>query len=388
MSICAANLTKTGTPCDEQGNSLPPDTPPAPQEGPAANDWSPFRDRIEFELAEFLYTREQMSARNINILLDLWAASLMKHGKNPPFANAKDLYQTIDAIPHGDVPWQSSKMRYRGPLPDNDVPPWMVAEYEVLFRDPHEIAKNMLANPDFNDEIDYSPFREFYNGERHLKDFMSGDWAWRQADLIANDPNTHGAAFVPIILGSDKTTVSVATGQNEYYPLYMSIGGVHNSVRRAHRNAVALVGFLAIPKTDREYKDDIKFRKFRRQLFHTSLSHILQGLKPAMTTPEVTRCGDGHFRRVIYGLGPYIADYPEQALLACIVQGWCPKCTARSDNLDGPGSGPRSREHTDALLEEFGVGVLWDEYGIVDVVVRLSLVASNSLFSLLFHPFT
>jgi hypothetical protein len=55
--------------------------------------------------------------------------------------------------------------------------------------------------------------------------------------------------FVPIILGSDKTTVSVATGHNEYYPLYVSIGNVHNSMRRAHRNAVALVGFLAMPKS-------------------------------------------------------------------------------------------------------------------------------------------
>lgn len=44
-----------------------------------------------------------------------------------------------------------------------------------------------------------------------------------------------------------------------------------------------------------------------------------------MTIPEVVRCPDGHFRRAIYGLGPYIADYPEQALLACIVQGWCAK---------------------------------------------------------------
>ena len=26
------------------------------------------------------------------------------------------------------------------------------------------------------------------------------------------------------------------------------------------------------------------------------------------------------------GKGPYIADYPEQALLACIVQNWCAKC--------------------------------------------------------------
>ena len=68
-------------------------------------------------------------------------------------------------------------------------------------------------------------------------------------DLIAEDPDTHGAMFVPIILGSDKTTVSVATGQNEYYPLYMSIGNVHNDIRRAHRGALALIGFLAIPKS-------------------------------------------------------------------------------------------------------------------------------------------
>lgn len=73
--------------------------------------------------------------------------------------------------------------------------------------------------------------------------------AFVRQDLIAKDKNTNGATFVPIILGSDKTTVSVATGQNEYYPLYMSIGNVHNNVRRAHRGALALVGFLAIPKS-------------------------------------------------------------------------------------------------------------------------------------------
>ena len=68
-------------------------------------------------------------------------------------------------------------------------------------------------------------------------------------DMIADDPSTHGSMFVPIILGSDKTTVSVATGQNEYYPIYISIGNVHNTVRWAHKNAVSLLAFLAIPKS-------------------------------------------------------------------------------------------------------------------------------------------
>lgn len=43
-----------------------------------------------------------------------------------------------------------------------------------------------------------------------------------------------------------------------------------------------------------------------------------------MTRPEVIRYADGHFRRTLYGIGAYIADYPEQVLLACIVQDWCP----------------------------------------------------------------
>ena len=74
-----------------------------------------------------------------------------------------------------------------------------------------------------------------------------------------------------------------------------------------------------------KYQDDNKFCMFHCQLFHSSLGVILEPLRPAMTTPEVTQCPDGHFCHVIYGLGLYIADYPEQALLACIVQGWCAK---------------------------------------------------------------
>ena len=52
---------------------------------------------------------------------------------------------------------------------------------------------------------------------------------------------------------------------------------------------------------------------------------MLSSLRPAMEHPEVVRCSDNHFRRVIYGIGPYIADYPEQCMLTRIVQGWCPK---------------------------------------------------------------
>jgi hypothetical protein len=56
--------------------------------------------------------------------------------------------------------------------------------------------------------------------------------------------------LVPVILGADKTTVSVATGHVEYHPLYLTIGNISNAVRRAHCNAVIPIGFLAIPKCE------------------------------------------------------------------------------------------------------------------------------------------
>jgi hypothetical protein len=67
-------------------------------------------------------------------------------------------------------------------------------------------------------------------------------------DIIAEDPTMHGSMFVPIILGSDKTTVLVGAGNNEYWPLYMSISNINNNVQCAHQNGVVLLGFLAILK--------------------------------------------------------------------------------------------------------------------------------------------
>lgn len=66
---------------------------------------------------------------------------------------------------------------------------------------------------------------------------------------MINHPKNKRAFFVPVILRSDKTTVSVATGQTDYWPVYISIGNIHNNVQHAHGNGVMLLGFLAIPKS-------------------------------------------------------------------------------------------------------------------------------------------
>ncbi|KAI6140161.1 hypothetical protein BKA82DRAFT_4332049 [Pisolithus tinctorius] len=275
----------TGQPCDSSGNPLPVgqlslQTPSEKQ----PNDWSPYSSCLEFELADFLFTCSWMSAANINESLDLWNVTLLGAGSQPIFKDSAKMYKMIDRTILGDV-----------------------------------------------QDMDYQLFREYESvmDKRQWEDFMSGDWAWTQADIISHDSTMHGSTFVPIILGSDKMTVSVTTGQNDYYPLYLSIGNMSNKVHHAHRNSVTLITFLAIP-------------------------HIM----PVMTKPTVMWFGGGHYRHVIFGLGPYIADYEEQVLLACIV------CLAMRQELNTDAL-YQSCEHAEVLIEEFDLKTLWDAYGIV-----------------------
>ncbi|KAL4079927.1 hypothetical protein V8B97DRAFT_2020677 [Scleroderma yunnanense] len=208
-------------------------------------------------------------------------------------------------------------------------------------------------------------FRDSAEMYKTINSTPLGDWAWKQADAIAQDPATHGSTFVPIILSSNKTTVSVMMGQNDYYPLYLSIGNIWNKVHHAHCNGVVLIGFLAMPHTDKEHASTPAFQHFQCQLFHASLAHILCNLKPTMTEPKVMQFGDGHYCNVIFGLSPYITDYEEEVLLPCIVQGWCAKCLAPKSNLDTDAL-YWNHEHTEALIE---LQESWDKYGIVGELV-------------------
>jgi hypothetical protein len=123
-----------------------------------------------------------MSAPNINTLLDLWATTLLKHRDAPLFANASNLYNTIDLTPLGDAPWQSFSLTYNGELPDGPIPPWMTSDYDVWFQNPHIVIKNMIGNPSYINHFNVAPVCKFdSNGDQKYQHFMFGDWAWDKA---------------------------------------------------------------------------------------------------------------------------------------------------------------------------------------------------------------
>ncbi|KAI1786592.1 hypothetical protein LXA43DRAFT_897672 [Ganoderma leucocontextum] len=361
-----------GDPCGADGNPLPGNQPPPPPPPPPVEDWAPFSNGPTFEFAEHTFEKVENSIGEVNELLRILAARDTLHGHHdtpPIFRTTQDYFATIDVIPYGELGWDSVAFRYTGPVHANS-PSWKHKSYVVHLRNSLHAVEGMLASPDFRNKFDVAPYEEFItlpngNKTRRFSNLMSGQWANRKA--VQAHPELIGSMLVTVMCGADKTTVSTGTGNQEFHPMYLGVGNIHNDMRRAHREAVIPIAFLAIPKGEREDEDSEEFRIFKKQLYHQALAYVLSPLRPGMLAPHVLKCPDGIHRRAIFQLGPFIADYPEQVYLSGIVQGWCPKCMARPEELATAGD-PRFRELHERLRDTYSSADLWDSFGIVNDV--------------------
>ena len=179
-------ITNTAIPCDENGDNLP-DPPPAPPAPPATDgqdptSWTPFGSRLEFDFAHYHFVEVQSSANAINTALDMWQASILKHGEDVPWSSAQDLYKTIDSIQLGDAPWKVYRISYQGPLPPSTPPKWMTETYELCTRDSQCVLHIQLASSEFKGKINYVPYQQFDGKGNHIwSNLMSADWVWNQS---------------------------------------------------------------------------------------------------------------------------------------------------------------------------------------------------------------
>ncbi|KAF8262148.1 hypothetical protein EI94DRAFT_1773268 [Lactarius quietus] len=332
-------------PCSSDGTFLKEPIlllpPPQALFEPSDNPWHPFSHRLEYEWAHYHYVRLQSSADDIQCGLDLWRA-MVKSCDEVPWKNTKEMYKSIDSISAGGPGWTTYELSYNGPKPTAHPP------------------SGCKMSRELDGQFEYMLYEEYdSNGSRIYSNLMSGNWAYREADTISEDENTHGSMLIPVVAGSDKTTVSVATGHQEYHPVYVSLSNITNTARRGHGNGVVAIAFLLSQRVpSRRQRKRPEFQLFCCQLYHSCLELVFTPLKPYMTEPKVVKCPDGHFHHAIFSLGPYIADYPEQVWLTGI------RCDAQPTNLDGPESHRQSHTKTDLLIKTFSPRVLWDDFGV------------------------
>ena len=182
-------LRCSALPCDSNGHDLPPGSQPPPREPLDAtpeNPYHPFKDRLAFEFADFLFSEQQSSEGHINRVLELWAAQAAKNRVDDgvPWKSASSMYATIDQTQQGSNPWKTTPFRYQGPLRDN-TPKWMTQSYDLVARGICSVLHTQIACTDFDGHWDYVPFMEFSNdGDRVWTNLMSGEWVAEQAVRI------------------------------------------------------------------------------------------------------------------------------------------------------------------------------------------------------------
>lgn len=135
---------------------------------------------MQFELADLLYRRAQLSSANIDTLLEIWAKSMAGFDASAPFGSYQEVHSTIDSSKLGDVPWQCLVTGFSGNI-DELSPSWKQTSYEVWYRDPVAVVSILLDNPGFEGQFDLRPYVDLdADGKRRWSNVMSGNIAWRR----------------------------------------------------------------------------------------------------------------------------------------------------------------------------------------------------------------
>ncbi|KAG1802822.1 uncharacterized protein HD556DRAFT_1489651 [Suillus plorans] len=287
------------------------------------NIYYPFASKSEFDLAGWL-SRGALSQKEIDAFLHL------EHTKNnpPSFSTSKDLQARIEGLPK--VPrWYHQQIRV-GSYKTN-------APLMLYWRDGLEVVKHLFANPVFAPCIDFQPYQEFE--------------AFTVLTTSRQDQLPPGHSFVGVIGASDKTPLTIGTGNKEMHPLLISLANIHAGVRmKATSHAFALVAYLPIPKFLNVSRPVHAILSAR--VYHFAISIVTRNLKIAARDGCIMSDPKGDLRMIHTPLVAWIADYPEQLLISCTASKRSPISLAVSAQFGDPlPHPPRTRSHTLDAIE-------------------------------------
>ena len=160
--------------------------------------------------------------------------------------------------------------------------------------------------------------------------------------------------MAPVIIATDKTQLTQFSGNKAAYPVYLTIGNIPKATRRKpSKHACILIAYLSVEKINCSRINDQEHRSFVQRLFHDSMRIVLKPLIDAGKMGVEMTSSDGAIRRMHPILTCYVADYPEQCLVACTKYGTCPKCKTPANDLGNPEPAERhSQEWTEKILDE------------------------------------
>ncbi|KAG9091537.1 hypothetical protein FS749_016465, partial [Ceratobasidium sp. UAMH 11750] len=307
----------------------------------AGNLGNPFH----FDTAELLMTTGLTAAgRDEHLESHLYVG-------NVPWKNNKELMEDIDNLPHGPgwevveiVTKRSEQMSTRSYL---------------FTRNIVDVVLDIMADPAFKEFMHYAPERHWTTAECQSRVYgnpWTANWWWRMQMRIPDK----SATVVPLIIASDRTRLSMMSGGQQAYPVYITLGNIDKSIRRkSTSHAMVLLAYLPVDEFEDAADADEKAR-LKNDLTHRAMEIVTEPLRTASNGVEM-QCPDGRFRRGYPIVAAMVGDWPEQCMMACVSQSGCPKCIQKEARRgDYPGRArPRNNTETlEALSRYFKTGDL------------------------------
>ncbi|KAJ7898981.1 hypothetical protein B0H13DRAFT_2519672 [Mycena leptocephala] len=307
--------------------------------------WAPFDSEDDWDIARWL-SKAGISGGNINEFLKLkkqfthGIGAKIKAGAKPSYHNTHAFFQKIDALPPGPQ-WTCEIFEIVG---DEKDAHGNLKKEEVEFwkRDPVECIKELMGNAAFREKMRYAPqkvYRDEDGKQREFNEMWTGDWWWNLQELLPE-----GVTICPAL------------------PVYLSVGNLSKTTRRKpSERATVLLGYIPVCKLNCFSKQNRSAAGY--QLFHRCMRIMLDSLVSAEKDGVDMLCADGHMRRVYPILAAYIADYPEQCLVACCKENRCPKCLVDPERRGmSVYSALRDPEQTIRLMKKVAKGLAPKEF--------------------------
>ncbi|CDO76236.1 hypothetical protein BN946_scf184644.g10 [Trametes cinnabarina] len=189
-----------------------------------------------------------------------------------------------------------------------------------------ECITTLWSNPEHVRYLCFAPQCHYVDADKTLRlyhDLHTGKWWWSiQRTPEAKNP---GATVVLIIIFSDKTQVTLFQNKSAY-PVYLTIGNLPKAIhQKPGRQGQILLAYLPTSRLE-HITNKAARRRTIANLFHASMSHVLEPLHSAGAEGIVMVSGDGVARRCHPILAAYVGDYLEQCLVTCAYTGDCPIC--------------------------------------------------------------
>ncbi|KAG8699999.1 hypothetical protein FRC09_006244 [Ceratobasidium sp. 395] len=237
-----------------------------------------------------------------------------------PWANDGQMLTDIDNLPHGPDWFFQDLVIGEGPYE---------RVHTLYFRRIVDVIRDLMGNPAFRRVMRYAPERHWTSRSKKSRvygEMWTGEWWWLR-QLFLRD--RHGT-IAPLIIASDKTSMTKLSGNQSAYPVYLTIGNISKAYRRqASKHATVVIGYLPIDDFSNVPGKVLRTR-LRGELIHRAMRTIMEPLEKAGREGVEMWCADGRLRRVYPLLAAFIGDWPEQCDMAGVVGSGCPKCLKRS----------------------------------------------------------